>query len=93
MTEPAISEVIPGDQITPGQWSEAACLLTRMLKDGKGVVSSLALRCALEKQGFTNARQLVVRLKYYDFDSTSEELAKPEVRWFSHAKSIYSKAQ
>jgi hypothetical protein len=51
----------------------------------------MALRAALEKRGFRNARALVLRLKYFDFDSPpGDGLPRPEMRWYSHARSVYS---
>jgi hypothetical protein len=91
MSELEIAAAVPGEHVTIQQWTEAAGVLAGLLKEGKGIVSSRALRSALEKKGFANARQVVIQLKYYDFDSTpSEELPRPEGRWYSHAKSIYS---
>lgn len=71
-------------------WLTALRVLKQQL-DSNGVVSSVALRTALEKEGAKNARQLVVRLKYYDFSVASEEgLEPPTFRWKSHGRSFYT---
>jgi hypothetical protein len=62
-----------------------------MLQQSGGVVSSLALRHALEQRKVPDARRLVVSLKYFDFDAPVEDgRTKPPFRWYSHARSFYS---
>src|SRR5260370_7912581 len=86
---PAINS--PSDAPSPEVWSVGVQVLHDLLQQGGGIVSSRALRQALEQKHVPDARRLVLSLKYFDFDAPPEEgHPKPPFRWFSHAKSLYS---
>jgi hypothetical protein len=90
--EPGESEEKVEATITPEEWVAAAAVLKELLSASNGCVSSLALKKSLESRNVANARALVVRLKYYDFEAPGDDqLPKPQFRWYSHAKSFYSK--
>jgi hypothetical protein len=81
----------PSEAPSPEAWTVGTQVLRDLLQQSGGVVSSLALRHALEQRKVPDARRLVVSLKYFDFDAPPEEgRPKPPVRWYSHAKSFYS---
>jgi hypothetical protein len=86
---PAINN--PSDAPAPEVWSLGVQLLHDLLQQGGGIVSSRALRQALEQKHVPDARRLVLSLKYFDFDAPLDEgHPRPPFRWFSHAKSLYS---
>jgi len=75
----------------PEEWSTALQVLRDLLVANDGTVSTYALRSALEKKGVRDARRLVVSLRYYDFDAPTEDgRARPDFRWYGHAKSFYT---
>jgi hypothetical protein len=84
-SDPAVAEKLRTD------WVTATSLLGYMLPRANGCVSSLALRRELERKGITNARQLVVKLKFFDFDAPSDPTKPmPSFRWHHHGKSFFS---
>lgn len=81
----------PSEPPSPETWTVGSNLLHEMLQQGGGVVSSVALRTALEQRNIPEARQLVLSLKYFDFDAPPEDgRPRPAFRWYSHARSFYS---
>jgi hypothetical protein len=81
----------PSEAPSPEAWSVAIQVLRDLLQQNAGIVSSRALRQALELRKLPDARRLVVSLKYFDFDAPSEDgREKPPFRWRSHAKSFYT---
>ena len=81
----------PSEAPSPEAWTVGTQVLQELLQKSGGVVSSLALRHALEQRNISDARRLVVSLKYYDFDAPPEDgRPKPAFRWYSHAKSFYT---
>lgn len=71
------------------QWNAALGVLQELLRANNGKASSFAVREALEKRGIPNARELVVQLKYFDFDSCTDA-GRPPFRWYSHAASFFT---
>src|SRR5688500_533239 len=72
-------------------WQVGMNTLKEELDQHGGCVSSLALRQALEAKGVTEARDVVVQLKFYDFANGADEgRPTPSFRWFTHSKSFYS---
>lgn len=88
---PALSPTV-GTSVPPNRenWLESLQILRSMLsKDG--CVSSKALRSALEQHKIPDARAMVVRLRYFDFEApVDDQFPKPDFRWYGKAKSIYS---
>lgn len=83
--------VSPSEAPSPESWDIAIQVLRDLLQQNGGLVSSRALRQALEQKNVPDARRLVVSLKYFDFDAPMEDArTKPPFRWYSHAKSFYS---
>ncbi len=81
----------PSEPPSAEAWNVGVDALRDLMQQSGGLVSSRALRHALEQKGVPDARRLVVSLKYFDFDAPAEEgRPKPPFRWFSHAKSFYS---
>jgi hypothetical protein len=80
----------PSDLPTPEAWNTGVQVLHDLLQKSGGIVSSLALRQALEQKGVPDARGLVLTLKFFDFDAPDEGRPKPSFRWYSHARSFYS---
>ena len=64
--------------------------LQQLLDEGNGTVSSMAFRKRLEQQNIRDAREVVVQLRHYDFESPPPELEPPRFQWRWHARSIYS---
>ena len=84
----------PSEAPSTEAWTAGTQLLRDLLQQNSGIVSSLALRQALEQRHVPDARRLVVSLKYFDFDAPPEEgRPKPPYRWYSHARSFYSEEQ
>lgn len=75
---------------SPADWATGVQVLQELLSRNGGCVSSQGLRNTLEQRGISNARALVVRLRYFDFDSPDDEVQKPSSRWYGHARSFYS---
>jgi hypothetical protein len=76
---------------SPEAWEMGTQVLRDLLQQNAGVVSSLALRQALERKKVPDARRLVVTLKYFDFDAPQEDgNVRPPFRWYSHARSFYT---
>jgi hypothetical protein len=74
----------------PMHWATSLEVL-RDLLNKEGCVSSLALREALERRGIPDARDMVIRLRYFDFDAPDDvQFPKPDFRWHGHARSFYS---
>jgi hypothetical protein len=74
-----------------GEWDVGIQTLRDSLNSGGGCVSSRALRQALEQKNVANPRELVVRLRYFDFNAPVEDaFPKPSFRWHCHGKSFYS---
>jgi hypothetical protein len=72
-------------------WEVGTQVLRELLQQNGGIVSSRAMRQALERKKVPDARRLVVSMKFFDFDAPHEEgELKPPFRWHSHAKSFYS---
>src|SRR5579859_719943 len=81
----------PSEAPSPEVWTVGTQVLRDLLQQNGGVVSSFAVRHALEQRKVPDARRLVVSLKYFDFDAPPEDgRPKPPFRWYSHAKSFYS---
>jgi len=88
--DPAPSPASPSTPPNPTEWATALQILKDMLSRD-GCVSSKALRAALDHRGIPNARAMVVRLRYFDFDAPhDEQFPAPDFRWHGHAKSLYS---
>jgi hypothetical protein len=84
----------PSEAPSPETWTVGTQVLRDLLQQSGGIVSSLALRHALEQRKIPDARRLVVSLKYFDFDAPAEDgRPKPAFRWYSHARSFYSEEQ
>lgn len=80
----------PSSPPDPGHWALALEVLQEQL-NRLGCVSSKALREALERRGLPDARAMVVRLRYYDFDAPADDLfPRPSFRWYGQAKSFYT---
>jgi hypothetical protein len=76
---------------TQEAWTAAVAVLRELLEAGDGCASSYALRAELERQGFEDARKLVLELRFYDFDSPPDDhRSHPGLRWHRHGKSFYS---
>jgi hypothetical protein len=84
------SQVAPSAPPNPNDWATGLQILQELLSRHAGLVSSRALRTAIEARGIANARGLVVRLRYFDFDAPDDQVLKPPFRWHGHAKSFYS---
>jgi hypothetical protein len=82
--------ISPSSAPNPTDWATALQVLQDLLSRHSGCVSSRALRTALEGRGIPNARDLVVRLRYFDFEAPDDQIPKPSFRWHGHAKSFYS---
>ena len=75
-------------------WITALAVLKRQLSLHGGCVSSKALRKELERKGIPDARDVVVRMKLYDFDGEPDpECEKPEFRYYHHGRSFFSEEQ
>ena len=72
------------------QWRIATETLQYMLDRSEGIVSSRALRPELERRGVEEARELVIRLKLYDFESSAPEYPTPPFRYHYRGRSFYS---
>jgi hypothetical protein len=73
------------------EWKIAIDLLAYMFSRSEGCVSSLALRRELERKGIVDARQLVINLKFFDFDAPPDDSKPaPTVRWHHQGKSFYT---
>ena len=84
----------PSEAPSPETWTVGTQVLRDLLQQSGGVVSSLALRHALEQRNIPDARRLVVSLKYFDFDAPPEDgRPKPPFHWYSHARSFYTEEQ
>jgi len=84
------SVVSPSSAPKPADWLTALQVLQELLLRHGGCVSSRALRSVLESRGVANARDVVVSLRYFDFDAPDDQVPKPSFRWHGHAKSFYS---
>lgn len=83
--DPAVTERLRAE------WIAATNLLGQMLPKTNGCVSSLALRRELERKGVPDARQLVVKLKFFDFDAAPDPAKpSPALRWYHHGKSFFT---
>jgi hypothetical protein len=72
-------------------WATATAVLHELLNVNSGLASSIAVREALQRRGVAEARDVVVRLRYYDFESPPDDQhPRPAFRWYGHAKSFYS---
>jgi hypothetical protein len=88
--EPMVPVHSPSAAPDPSDWRAALQVLEELLLRHQGCVSTRALRSVLEAKGVPNARDLVVRLRYYDFEAPDDQSATPSFRWHGHAKSLYS---
>jgi hypothetical protein len=80
----------PSEGPSPEVWNVGVEVLHELLQQNAGLVSSHALRLALEQRKVPDARRLVVSLKYFDFDAPTDGRPAPSFRWYSHAKSFFS---
>lgn len=75
----------------PNDWATALDVLRNELAAHGGVVSTRALRAALERAGIANPRPLSVRIKHFDFDAALDDnVTRPDFRWRAYARSIYT---
>ncbi len=80
----------PSELPSPEAWEVGTHALRELLQQNGGIVSSRALRQALERKKIPDARRLVLSMKFFDFDAPLEGRLKPPFRWRSHARSFYS---
>jgi hypothetical protein len=78
------------ESVPPSTWNVGLAVLKDLLAKQGGRVSSLALRQALEAQGIQDARQLVVQIRFWDFDAPAEGLTPPDFHWYTHSRSFYA---
>jgi hypothetical protein len=71
-------------------WQIATDTLREMLEQSDGVVSSRALRARLERRGVENAREMVVKLKLFNFQDSETDLPRPEFQYHHLGRSFYS---
>jgi hypothetical protein len=71
----AATAASPSTPPDPTEWALAVQVLREMLARD-GCVSSKALRTALDHKGIPNARAMVVRLRYFDFDAPPDSVEK-----------------
>ena len=77
--------------IRPQDWAVAVELLQGLLTRNAGCVSSQALRKELEERGISAARDLCVRLRFYDPESQQDgQLLRPSFSWNHKGRSFYS---
>jgi hypothetical protein len=89
-TEYSVESPVTSDK-QRAEWKLATELLAHMFTRAEGCVSSLALRRELERKGIADARQLVISMKFFDFDAPPDELKPtPAFRWYHHGKSFYT---
>jgi hypothetical protein len=74
------------------EWRAGTELLRQMFtRSSHGCVSSMALRKELDRQGLADARQLVIKMKFFDFTAPPEAARPtPGLRWRHHGKSFYT---
>ena len=79
------------DEQSPSyNWDFAFQVLRDLLKSKNGCVSSRALREELERHGVTDARDLVVELKFFDPKSSDERgIPKPPFKFHHLKRSFY----
>jgi hypothetical protein len=79
------------DEQSPSyNWDFAFQVLRDLLKSKNGCVSSRALREELERHGVTDARDLVVELKFFDPESSDERgIPKPPFKFHHLKRSFY----
>jgi len=71
------------------QWEIAINTLGEQLEQN-GAVSSKALRPILEKNGVVDARQMITRLKLFNFDEPGEGVSIPDFRFGHRGRSFLS---
>ena len=76
-------------------WTLAFRVLGDLLEANDGVVSSTELRRELERNhGFSDARPIVVELKFFDPESSLERgIPTPSFKYFHLGRSFYSEAE
>lgn len=86
----AENEVGQAGEPVSEQLRSAAEILANMLNEHGGCVSSKALRKQLEIKGFSDAGDLVRRLKFGD--AASGDTILPGFKYYYHGRSFYSEA-
>jgi hypothetical protein len=80
-----------GSTIQPAAWRAALDHLKRLLQTSNGQVSSRLLRKELEQRDIENAREICVRLRFYNSESEDDaELPQPDFVWHHKGRSFYS---
>jgi hypothetical protein len=72
-------------------WERAVSVLGQMLEAQGGSVSSTALRRELDRKGIPEARQLVVKMRFFDFDGEPDSATpRPSFRFYHRGRSFFS---
>src|SRR6266849_4118044 len=84
----------PADGIsshTVDDWNTAVRVLKTLLASEGGSVSSIVLRRDLERKGIATAKDLVLKLRFFDFEGEVDPtMPRPDFKFYHKGRSFYS---
>lgn len=72
-------------------WKTAVSVLQGLLASEGGSVSSITLRRDLQRRGIANAKDLVLKLRFFDFAGEADPtMPRPDFKFYHRGRSFYS---